>query len=600
VAISLRYEAGQLVRAATRGDGRRGEDVTANARTLRTIPLRLETPTPPAVLEVRGEVYMSFAAFQRCNAQREEAGEPQFANPRNATAGSLKLLDPRITAERGLAFFAYAVGEVEGMDVKTQHELLDAFQGMGLPVNPERKRCASISEVIALVDTWATLRGTLGYAWDGMVIKVDRLDQQRRLGATAKAPRGLVAYKFAPEQAVTKLLAVDWQVGKTGVLTPVARLEPVLLAGTTVSNATLHNLDEIRKKDIHLHDDVQIEKAGDIIPQVVKVVAHHKGDEVSPPKTCPMCESPVEVTVSAEEAYDKIQWRCTSRDCEKTKWSTVPRRNGKAAPPNQCKKCESAVEIRKIPVEKKVTSVYRCVFPLCPAVRKERIVAFASRGAMDIEGLGPAIVDQLVDEKLVHDVADVFSLKADALMALERMGEKSAENLVTAIRASTSRGLARLLTALGIRQVGVHAAELLAGRFRTMADLMKATVKDLEEVPEIGSITAEHIVGFFSRPKTQHVVQKLRDAGVNMEFTGEATGADGPLAGKTLVATGTFKTFTRDEIEAKIKSLGGRASKSVSKKTDYVIAGEAAGSKLSKARALGVRILSEEEFLRMI
>jgi DNA ligase (NAD+) len=543
VACSLTYENGRLVTGATRGDGRAGEDVTANLRTLRAVPLQLNAADPPARLEVRGEVYMPFTAFRRCNREREEAGEPRFANPRNAAAGSLKLLDPRITARRGLRFFAYAAGAREGIGFDTQSELLDRLAQFGFPVNPERRLCKSIEEVIALTEEWDKLRRDQDYAWDGMVVKVNSLDQQRRLGATSKAPRGLVAYKFAPEEAVTKLTKIEVQVGKTGVLTPVARLEPVLLAGTTVQNATLHNFDEIARKDIREGDEVVIEKAGEIIPQVVKVEKHHGGEPVQPPVECPVC-------------------------------------GGK--------------------VEKDEGGVYwRCVYPLCPAQLKQRILYFAGRHAMDIEGMGPALVEQLVDRGLVKDVAGLYALKVEQLESLERMGEKSARNIRNGIEQSKGRDLNRLITALGVRQVGTRAAELLARHFRDMGSLAKATEEELTEVPEIGEITAACIVEFFSRPETHKVIAELQRAGVNMKSL-TAAPKGGPLEGKTLVVTGALRKYTRQEIEEKIASLGGRAASSVSKKTDYVVAGDSAGSKLDKARKLGVPIIGEEEFEKLI
>lgn len=545
VAISLLYENGLLTRGATRGDGVRGEDVTANARTIKAIPLRLTADSPPEALEVRGEVYMSFDAFRRCNRDREGVGEPQFANPRNATAGSLKLLDPRITARRGLLFFAYSVGVCEGIEFETQSGLLDTLAGFGLPVNPQRQLCRTIEDVTRLTEEWENLDRQQDYAWDGMVVKVNSLDQQRRLGATSKSPRGLVAYKFAPEEAATKLLRVDVQVGKTGVLTPVARLEPVKLAGTTVQNATLHNFDEVARRDIRGGDEVIIEKAGEIIPQVVRVVRHHRGKPIQPPSVCPACDSPVE-------------------------------------------KDEGGV-------------YYRCTYPLCPAQAKQRIIYFASRNAMDIEGLGPALVEQLVDKKLVNDVADLYLLKEKRtqLVALERMAEKSAENLLHAIDESRGRDLSRLITALGVRHVGVHAAELLARHFGTMDKLENAAVEELSNIPEIGDITARSLVEFFARDVTRKLLSKLKAAGVGMKSLSARTMGRGLLDGKTLVVTGTLRNYTRPQIEERIKSLGGRAASIVSRNTDYVIAGDSPGSKLDKARKLGVPVLSEAEFEKL-
>ena len=552
VAISLRYDAGRLARGATRGDGRRGEDVTANVRTIRAIPLKLAMSDPPHTIEVRGEVYMSFESFQRCNLDREEAGEPQFANPRNATAGSLKLLDPRVTAKRGLLFFAYATGALEGIAFETQADLLDTLGRAGLPVNPRRHLCKSIEEVIALVDEWSALRGSLGYQWDGMVVKVNSLDQQRRLGATSKAPRGLVAFKFQPEEAVTTLKQVDWQVGKTGVLTPVARLEPVHLAGTTVSNATLHNFGEVQRKAIRVGDEVTIEKAGDIIPQVVSVHASHGGAAISVPEKCPVCDSPV------------------GKDPDRKEGSKV-----------------------------KPGVYYRCQYALCPAQVKQRIIYFASRGAMDIEGLGPALVEQLVDKGLVKDVADLYTLGEGPVAELERMGEKSAENLVSALGASKARGMARVVAALGIRQVGTHAAQILAEHFRDIDAVMATDVETLAGIHEIGDITAQNIIDFFATPETRAVIEKLKANGVELESTAPPRPEGGPLDGKTVVVTGTLKNYSRQGIQDRIRELGGRPSGSVSKKTDYVLAGDSPGSKLAKAEKFGVPVISEEEFEKL-
>ena len=488
---------------------------------------------------------MSFDSFRRCNEEREEAGEPQFANPRNAAAGSLKLLDPRITATRGLRFFGYAVGVHEGIEFQTQFELLESLARLGFPVNPHRKLCKSIGEIIALTTEWAGLMHKMKYQLDGMVIKVNSLDQQRRLGATSKAPRGMVAFKFQPEEAVTKLLRIDLQVGKTGVLTPVARLAPVKLAGTTVQNATLHNFDEIARKDIRVGDEVVIEKAGEIIPQVVSVKKHSPGGKPpQPPKKCPVCGGPVEK--DAGGVY------------------------------------------------------YRCQYPLCPAQVKQRIRYFATRAAMDIEGLGPALVEQLVDAGLVKDIADLYALKPQRLAELERMGVKSAENICREIEKSKERDLNRLITALGIRQVGTHAAGVLARRFGTMEKLAASGVEELTLIPEVGEITAKNIADFFARAETKKVLKRLADAGVNMKSLAEPPRGVGTLAGKTLVVTGTLKNYSRPEIEEKIASLGGRAASSVSRKTDYLLAGESPGSKLDKARKLGVKVISEEEFDKLV
>ncbi len=544
VAVSLVYEDGNLVQGATRGDGVTGEEITANIRTVRAIPLRLAADSPPSLLEVRGEVYMSFEAFRKCNEVREEAGEARFANPRNAAAGSLKLHDPRITARRNLLFFAYSVGAREDIEFETQFGLLKKLAEFGLPVNPDRRLCPSIKDVVKLTDEWEELHKKLSYQWDGMVVKVNSLDQQRRLGATSKAPRGMVAYKFPPDEAVTKLLRVDVQVGKTGVLTPVARLEPVQLAGTTVQNATLHNFDEIARKDIRVGDEVVIEKAGEIIPQVIAVKKRHGRVSISPPRTCPVCRSPVEK--DAGGVY------------------------------------------------------YRCTYPLCREQLKQRVIYYASRNAMDIEGVGPALVEQVVDRGYVQDVADLYSLTPEQIAGLERMGEKSAENVCRAIKDSRSRDLHRLITALGVRHVGTHAAELLARHFGSMDRLAEATPEELRQVPEIGEITAQSVAGFFSKPEPRRIIERLVDAKVNMKSLAAPARREGPLQGKTLVVTGSLRDYSRQEIEEKITSLGGRATSSVTKNTHYVVVGESPGSKLAKARRLGVATLSEEEFGKLI
>ena len=542
VAISLTYEGGKLALAATRGNGRQGDNVTANIRTVRSVPLRLNAAHPPALLEVRGEIFFPFDAFRRCNEEREGAGETRFANPRNAAAGSLKLLDSRVAAGRGLRFIAYATGACEGVSFASQETLLQTLAEFGLPVSQEAKRCGSVEEVIALSQEWDALRRSQPYQWDGMVVKVNSLAQRQRLGATSKAPRGMAAFKFAPEEAVTRLLAVDVQVGRSGVLTPVARLEPVLLAGTTVSSASLHNFDNIAEKGLRLGDEVLVGKAGDIIPQVLRVERPGKGAAIIQPTSCPKCGGEVE------------------RDVE---------------------------------------GVYlRCVYPLCPAQVKQRIVFFASRGAMDIEGLGPALVEQLVDRGLVRDVADLYALpeRVAEVAALERMGEKSAQNLAVAIAASKARDLSRLITGLGIRHVGARAAEIVAAHLDDMSQLASADGDALAELPDIGDITAKSMVSFFAREETRKVIAKLRAAGVNMQSRRPGGASVGPLAGKTVVLTGTLKKYTRDTAREKIKELGGRVAASVSRKTDYVLAGEAAGSKLAKAQELGVRVLSEGEF----
>jgi len=548
VAISLTYESGVFALGATRGDGFRGDDVTANLRTVRSLPLRLATDAPPPVVEVRGEVYMPRSEFRRLNAGREAAGEPRFANPRNATAGTLKNLDPKVAAARGLRLFTYAVGRVEGASFETHWQCLASFRQWGLPVNPNIRLCKTIEAVVEHCQHWHTRREQLDYETDGMVVKVNSLAQQRELGATSKAPRWVIAYKFPAEQAVTKLEKVTIQVGKTGALTPVANLTPVQLAGTTVSRATLHNFDEVERKDIREGDSVVIEKAGEIIPQVVRPLKEkRKGTEkrIRPPKRCPVCK-------------------------------------GEAV------RLESEVYVR-------------CINPACPAQLKERIRYFASRNAMDIEGLGPALIEQLVDKGLVRDCADLYRLTKEQLVPLERMAEKSAENLLKALDESKGRELARVLAALAILHVGTHAAEVLADHFGSMDALMNADVETLEQIHEVGPVMARSIYAYFHDENTQRLIEKLRAAGVRMKAeTKRPHAANERIAGKTFVVTGTLANYSRQEIQDLIKRLGGKASSNVSKKTDYVIAGESPGSKLDKARELGLPVLSEDEFEKLM
>jgi len=547
VALSLLYENGVLVRGATRGDGHTGDDVTANVRTIRSIPLRLhEKGGVPERAEVRGEAYMTHEELTRLNREREQRGEPLFANPRNATAGTLKLLDPKIVAERRIRFFAYDVGVYTSGGLNSHWETLEKLKALGLPVNPHRKLCESIDEAIEFCDHWEEERHALEYEIDGMVIKVDSWEQRRVLGATSKSPRWVIAYKFAAEEAVTRLLDVQVQVGKTGTLTPVAILDPVQLSGTTVSRASLHNFDEIERKDIRIGDCVAVQKAGEIIPQVIRALPDRRtGDEkpIPVPTECPVCGAPV-------------------------------------------RRIESEVYIR-------------CTNLACPAQRKERIRYFASRGAMDIEGLGSVLVDQLVDKGLVRDVADLYRLRVEDLAALERMGEKSAQNVVNAIEESKSRGLARLLTGLGILHVGSHAAEILARHFGAMDALMQASVEDLEAIPEIGPTTAQSVWEFLHDERNQDIIRRLREAGVKMTEEVE-TATEQPLAGKTVVVTGTLRGYSRQEIQDLIKRLGGKASSSVSGKTSFVLVGESPGSKLQKAQQLGVPFVTEEEFERIV
>ena len=551
VAVSLRYEHGQFTRGATRGDGARGDDVTVNLRTIRAIPLELrpDSKTQPEVLEVRGEVFLDKREFERLNKQRAQADEPLFANPRNAAAGSLKLLDSKQTAQRRLRFFAYSLGEVAMENPPdSQRQALDMLKGLGFPVNEQISTAEGIEQVIELCDKWKDKRSKLDYEIDGLVVKVDSFDSQRALGATSKAPRWCISYKFPAEQAATRLLKIEVQVGKTGTLTPVAHLEPVRLAGTTVSRASLHNFDEVARKDVRIGDTVIVEKAGEIIPQVVEVVSKKRPPGTRPfhpPKTCPSCKS------------------------------------------DQVEKDEGGVYIR-------------CVNPACPQQLRERLRYFAGRDQMDIEGLGPAVIDQLVDRKLVCEFADLYKLEAEQVAELERMAEKSADNLITAIEASKTRSLARVLAALGIRHVGTHVAEVLAEAFGSVDKLAAADLEELEAIHEVGPIVAKSIHAFFHSVSGSRMIAHLRKVGLTMQHTSirPAKGA-GPLVGMTVVVTGTLKKFSRQEIETYIKSKGGKPSNSVSKKTDLVVIGDNAGSKADKATQLGVRTVNETEFRKM-
>jgi DNA ligase (NAD+) len=548
IAITLWYENGVFMRGATRGNGFRGDDVTTNLRTVKDIPLRflpVDNRKIPPVIEIRGEIYLPNKEFQRLNERREEADEPQFANPRNAAAGSLKLLDPHTTAKRPLRLFAYAFGYEEKNRFTNHIECLKAIKEFGLPVNPHYKLCKDIDEVISYCNSWETKKSNLDYQVDGMVVKVNSLELHDRLGSTSKAPRWVMSYKFNPEDATTKIEAIKVQVGKTGTLTPVAELSPVPLSGTTVSRASLHNFDEIKRKDIRVGDYVVVQKAGEIIPQVVEVITEKRtGNEkrFTVPKVCPVCKE----TVIKEKVY------------------------------------------------------LRCYNPLCTAQSKRRIMYFASRNAMDIEGFGPAIIEQLVDKKIIGNYADIYSLKFDDLEPLERMGEKSARNLLDAIGKSKGRDLHCLICALGIQNIGTHAADILSKHFGTLDRLMDASVEELDEIFEIGEITAKGVVDFFSNSHTKDVINKLKAAGVNLSAVRKEAKAASNIAEKSFVVTGTLNGYTRKEIEDIIKNLGGKVSSAVSGKTDFLIAGESPGSKLETAKKLGTTILSKEEFENLI
>lgn len=548
LACSLIYENGKLVRAATRGDGVVGENVTANVRTIRSIPLTLKVPegeAVPELLDVRGEVYMPRQAFMRLNEQRAERGESEFANPRNAAAGSLRQLDPQVTASRSLSFFAYyLVGE--GAQPK-HSESLALLARYGFKVSENYKVVENIDEAIKYIGDFNELRQGLSYDTDGAVIKVNDVYQQRILGATGKDPRWATAYKYPPEQAETTLEDIDWRVGRTGVLTPTAVLTPVKLSGSVISRATLHNEDFIRAKDIRIGDRVVINKAGEIIPEVLRVVAEKRtGDEkeVEIPSVCPECG-----------------------------WS-VERQGEEAA--------------------------IRCTNPHCPALGREGLIHFVSRDAMNIDGCGPSVINALLDAGLVRDAADLYSLRKEDLLKLERMGEKSADNLLSALAESKKNELDKLLFALGIRHVGAKVARILATEFGSMEKLQQAQPEELAQICDIGDKIAESAVTWLNVPANIDLVERLAAAGLTMTFTPPASQEDNPFFGKTLVFTGTMPTLGRAEAKTMAQDVGAKVSGSVSKKTDYVIAGAEAGSKLEKAQQLGVTVIDEAEFLRML
>lgn len=548
LACSLIYENGKLVRAATRGDGVVGENVTANVRTIRSIPLTLKVPegeAVPELLDVRGEVYMPRQAFMRLNEQRAERGESEFANPRNAAAGSLRQLDPQVTASRSLSFFAYyLVGE--GAQPK-HSESLALLAHYGFKVSENYKVVENIDEAIKYIGDFNELRQGLSYDTDGAVIKVNDVYQQRILGATGKDPRWATAYKYPPEQAETTLEDIDWRVGRTGVLTPTAVLTPVKLSGSVISRATLHNEDFIRAKDIRIGDRVIINKAGEIIPEVLRVVAEKRtGDEkeVEIPSVCPECG-----------------W-CVERQGE-----------------------EAAI---------------RCTNPHCPALGREGLIHFVSRDAMNIDGCGPSVINALLDAGLVRDAADLYSLRKDDLLKLERMGEKSADNLLAALAESKKNELDKLLFALGIRHVGAKVARILATEFGSMEKLQQAQPEELAQIRDIGDKIAESAVTWLNVPANIDLVERLAAAGLMMTFTPPASQEGNPFFGKTLVFTGTMPTLGRAEAKTMAQDVGAKVSGSVSKKTDYVIAGAEAGSKLEKAQQLGVTVIDEAEFLRLL
>ncbi len=543
LSVALRYRDGVLERGLTRGDGLVGEDVTQNVQTVRSIPLRLRGDVPP-YLEVRGEVYMPVKAFRRLNEAREREGLPLFANPRNAAAGSLRQLDPAVTARRPLDCFVYEVRQVEGLTLRTHSEALAWLRELGFKVNPHTFTVPSIEEAYERCAAWAERAGQLDYEVDGMVIKVDDLEARDALGATSRAPRWAVAYKFPAEEQVTRVRDIVVQVGRTGVLTPTAVLEPVRIAGSVVGRATLHNIDIIREKDVRVGDHVVVRKAGEVIPEVVRVLKERRTGE----------ERPFEM-------------------------------------PDRCPECGS--EAVRLPGE----AAYRCTGAACPARLRESLIHFASRDAMDIEGLGPQTVSALLAAGMVRDPADLYSLTVEDLVKLERFGEKSAANLVAAIDRSRANPLYRLLFGLGIRHVGERAARLLAESFGDMDALAAASREELERVPEIGPMTAESVYRFFRQEANRRLLRRLKEAGVRMSAGEPDRG--GELSGLSFVITGTLRDFTRKEVVEFIESRGGRVTSSVSSKTDYLVVGENPGSKLDRARELGVKIIDEEELRRL-
>jgi len=548
LAISLTYENGLLTRAATRGDGVVGEDVTQNVKTIKSVPLRLDFSggIAPSLIEVRGEVYMPKDGFNKLNEEREDLELPLFANPRNAAAGSLRQLDPKVTAQRPLSTFMYAMGYAEGYNPQKHSEVLEFYKSVGLRVNPHYKVFDNFDDVVDYCMGWREKRDSLPYEIDGMVIKVNSLQQQRILGSTAKSPRWAVAYKFPAEQKTTVIKDIIVRVGRTGNLTPTAELEPVRLAGSTVSRATLHNEDYIKQKDIRIGDTVVVQKAGDIIPEVVAVVKEKrtgKEKEFQMPRRCPEC----------------------------------------------------GAEAIRLPGE----AAYRCTGSSCPAQLRRGIIHFASRDAMDIRGLGPAVVSLLLSQGLIKNVADLYNLQREDLVPLERMGEKSAANLLTAIEESKKQPLDRLIFALGIPFVGSKAATLLAEAFGDMEKLKKAEYEDLTKIPEIGDKIARSVITFFRQEQNLKLIERLEAAGLNMKAAEKAEGPR-PLEGLTFVLTGTLENYTRQDAKELIESLGGKVSGSVSKKTNYVVVGSDPGSKFEKALKLGVTILNEQEFEELI
>lgn len=549
LAVSILYVNGVLTQAATRGDGTTGEDITTNIRTIRNIPLQLLMDNPPARLEVRGEVFMPHAGFERLNQQALEKGEKTFANPRNAAAGSLRQLDPKITSKRPLVLNAYGIGIAEGVDLpNTHYDRLQWLKSIGIPVNPEIRLCNGTDEVLDFYRDIQNKRSSLGYDIDGTVLKINDIALQEKLGFISKAPRWAIAYKFPAQEELTRLNDVEFQVGRTGAITPVAKLEPVFVAGVTVSNATLHNGDEIERLDIAIGDTVVIRRAGDVIPQIIGVLHDRRPADARPiifPETCPVCDSAI-VRIEGE-------------------------------------------------------AVARCTGGLfCAAQRKEALKHFVSRKAMDIDGVGGKLIEQLVDRELIHTPADLFKLDLTTLTRLERMGAKSAENALASLEKAKNTTLARFIFALGIREVGEATALNLANHFKTLEALQNADLEALQQVPDVGEVVANRILAFWQEPHNVAVVNDLIQQGVHWDDVEVKEVGENLFKGKTVVLTGTLTQMGRNEAKALLQEMGAKVSGSVSAKTDFVIAGDAAGSKLTKAQELGVAVLTEEEFLAQI
>ena len=548
LSIALTYDDGRLVRGVTRGNGVRGEDVTSNVRVIRAIPLKLRD-MPPGRLELRGEVYLPRNAFVRVNTERETVGEPPFANPRNAAAGAIRNLDPSLVAKRGLSAFVYQVVFLDHAPdgLATHDEMLSRLRSWGFPTEPHSRVCDGIEAVLEFCREWADRRRSLPFETDGVVVKVDRLDLRDTLGATSKFPRWATAFKFSAEQATTRLLDIKVEVGRTGAVTPYAVLAPVRLAGSTIRRATLHNAEEVARKDVRKGDTVVVEKGGDVIPKIVKPIVSRRRRGARP-------------------------WKM----------------------PTRCPACDTRL------VRPKSEVVWRCPNASCPGVRCRAIVHFASRGAMNIEGLGEKRVTQFIDAGLLRDVADLYELTPATLGPLDRMGDTSAAKLVDEIDRSRTSDLWRLLFGLGIRHVGVRAGQVLAREFGSLEALMEASRKALEAVPEVGPVVAESLVTFFGEPKNSELLSRLRQAGVRPPPVAPDTGGSAPLAGQTLVLTGTLSSMTRDAAKARIETLGGKVTSSVSKKTGYVVYGDEPGSKLARAQTLGIETLDEAAFLKLI